>query len=188
MYCAIIVRYPIKTSTKECVILSRQVSLGQKSCRTKVPQIFWISVPDFSRIVLRLFPEFLRVLRASFRGKRKPQKIHQRSPLFFNTKSPGKHKKNVHIFLERGKAKHRAIWEVSLLGLQAFNLANTAMTMFGPDSGPDQVQEEGLGLSCSFRQSYLHPAPLSGEFQATVCGVMVFQFSRHKGNQRPKCL
>ena len=27
-----------------------------------------------------------------------------------------------------------------------------------------------------------------GEFQVTVCGVTVCPFSRHKGNQRPKCL
>ena len=27
-----------------------------------------------------------------------------------------------------------------------------------------------------------------GEFQVTVCGVTVGPFSRHKGNQRPKCL
>ena len=28
----------------------------------------------------------------------------------------------------------------------------------------------------------------TGEFQVTVCGVTVCPFSRHKGNQRPKCL
>ena len=28
----------------------------------------------------------------------------------------------------------------------------------------------------------------SGEFQVTVCGVTVCPFSRHKGDQRPKCL
>ena len=28
----------------------------------------------------------------------------------------------------------------------------------------------------------------TGEFQVTVCGVTVCSFSRHKGNQRPKCL
>ena len=28
----------------------------------------------------------------------------------------------------------------------------------------------------------------AGEFQVTVCGVTVCPFSRHKGNQRPKCL
>ena len=28
----------------------------------------------------------------------------------------------------------------------------------------------------------------TGNFQVTVCGVTVCPFSRHKGNQRPKCL
>ena len=29
---------------------------------------------------------------------------------------------------------------------------------------------------------------IAGEFQVTLCGVTVCPFSRHKGNQRPKCL
>ena len=36
-----------------------------------------------------------------FVGKRRPEKIHPKSPPFFNTKFPGKHEKNIHkIYLE----------------------------------------------------------------------------------------
>ena len=32
------------------------------------------------------------------------------------------------------------------------------------------------------------PSPKTGQFQVRVCGVTVCPFSRHKGNERPKCL
>ena len=38
--------------------------------------------------------------------------------------------------------------------------------------------------SCSMTGACEQPR----EFQVTVCGVTVCPFSRHKGNQRPKCL
>ena len=38
-------------------------------------------------------PRISRTFRASFRGRRRPVKIHQRSPPFFNAKFPGKHEK-----------------------------------------------------------------------------------------------
>ena len=41
-------------------------------------------------------PKFLRSSRASFRGKRRPEKIHQKSPPFFNAKFPGKYEKYIH--------------------------------------------------------------------------------------------
>ena len=66
------------------------VLLGQKSCRTKVPQIFQIFVPNFAP---NFAPNFLRSFRASFHGKRRPEKIHQKSPPFFNGKFPGKYEK-----------------------------------------------------------------------------------------------
>ena len=49
-----------------------------------------------------LSPKFSRIFSASFRGKRRPEKFHQKSPPFFNAKFPGKHeKKNIHKnFLE----------------------------------------------------------------------------------------
>ena len=50
-------------------------TLGQKSCRTKFPRIFWIFVPNFARILLRIFLEFSRIFRASIRGKPRPEKI-----------------------------------------------------------------------------------------------------------------
>ena len=42
-------------------------------------------------------------------------------------------------------------------------------------------------LRCS-SGSYIKRPIIAGEFQVTVCGVTVCPFSRHKGNQRPKCL
>ena len=55
--------------------------------RTQVPRIFRIFVPNFAP---NCAPNFLRSFRASFRGKLRPEKNHQKSPHFFNKKSPGK--------------------------------------------------------------------------------------------------
>ena len=59
--------------------------------------------PEFCPEFLSEFsPNFLKSFRASFCGKRKPEKIHQKSLPFFNAKFPGKHEKNIHkMFLER---------------------------------------------------------------------------------------
>ena len=77
------------------------------------------SVPlTYVRIVAeRKFPEFcpefrsevspncLRSFRASFSGKRRPEKIHQKSPPFFNAKFPGKFEEKIHkSFLESGQS------------------------------------------------------------------------------------
>ena len=75
------------------------ISLGQESCRTKVSRIFRYFVPNFPRSLHRIFPNFSRTFRASFRGRRRPEKIHQKSPPFFNVKFPGKHEKNIHKIL-----------------------------------------------------------------------------------------
>ena len=57
----------------------------------KVPRSFRIFVPDFAPNFAPNFP----------RGKRRPEKIHQKSPLFFNAKFPGKYEKMIHQnFLE----------------------------------------------------------------------------------------
>ena len=50
------------------------------------PNFFRIFVPNFA-------PNFSRIFLASFRGRRRPEKIHQKSPPFFNAKFPGKHEK-----------------------------------------------------------------------------------------------
>ena len=76
-----------------------QEVLGQKSCRTKVSRVFRTFVPNFA-------PIFSRTFRASFRGRRRPEKIHQKNPPFFNAKFPGKHEKNIHkILLESRQSK-----------------------------------------------------------------------------------
>ena len=64
------------------------------------------SFPNFSIFHPEFCPEFclnfLRSFRASFCGRRRPEKIHQKSPPFFNAKFPGKFEEKIHnIFLER---------------------------------------------------------------------------------------
>ena len=56
--------------------------------------------PEFcSEFCSEFFPNFSRTSRASFRGRRRPEKIHQKSPPFFNAKFPGKHEKIIHKIL-----------------------------------------------------------------------------------------
>ena len=69
-------------------------TLGQKSCRTKVTRSFWIFVPILPRILLRIFPEFLEEISCFvFLGKRRPEKINQKSLPFFNANSQANSKK-----------------------------------------------------------------------------------------------
>ena len=66
-----------------------------KVAERKCPEFFEFSSRILPRILLRIFPNFLRIFCASFRGKRRPERIHQKSPPFFNAKFPGKHEKNI---------------------------------------------------------------------------------------------
>ena len=51
-------------------------------------------------------PNFLRSFRASFPGKWRPERIHRKSPTFFNAKFPGKYEKDIHkMFLESKQSK-----------------------------------------------------------------------------------
>ena len=65
--------------------------------------------PNFSNFVPEFLPEFCsefspnfsKSFRALFPRKRRPEKIHQKSPPFFNAKFPGNYEKNIHkMFLE----------------------------------------------------------------------------------------
>ena len=67
------------------------------------------SSPNFSNFCPGFCPEFCskfspnfsRMFHASFRWKRRPEKILQKSPPLFNAKFPGKYEKNIHkMFLE----------------------------------------------------------------------------------------
>ena len=59
------------------------------------------SSPNFSNVCPGFCPEFgsefspifSRIFRASFCGKRRPERIHQKSPPFFNAKFPGGNEK-----------------------------------------------------------------------------------------------
>ena len=74
------------------------------------------SFPNFSNFRPEFCPEFCsefspnfsRTFCASFRGRRRPGKIHQKSPPFFNAKFPGKHEKIFTKFFWRaGKVRFR---------------------------------------------------------------------------------
>ena len=57
------------------------------------------------------FPQFLRSFRASFRGKLRPEKIHQKSPPFFNAKFTGKFAKKIHkSLLESRQSKKESLF------------------------------------------------------------------------------
>ena len=60
-------------------------------------------------------PNFARIFCALFRGRRRPEKIHQKSPPFSNAKFPGKHEEHIHkILLESRQSKKMR--KVSLTG------------------------------------------------------------------------
>ena len=59
--------------------------------------------PEFSS---EISPSFLRSFPALFASKGRPEKIHQKSPPFFNAKSPGKFEEKIHkSFRESGQSK-----------------------------------------------------------------------------------
>ena len=70
------------------------------------------SSPNFSNLCPKFCPgfcsefspNFSRIVRALFRGKRRSEKIHQKSPAFFNAKFPGKlEEKSTKVFWRAGK-------------------------------------------------------------------------------------
>ena len=67
---------------------------------------FSIFCPEFCPESCSEFsPNFLRSFRASFCGRRRPEKIHQKSPPFFNAKFPGRFEEKIHkMFLESGQS------------------------------------------------------------------------------------
>ena len=70
--------------------------LGPKSCRTKVPQIFRIVVPNFAPNFAPNFPLFFEEFSCFVSWETETRKIHQKSPPFFNTKFPGKSEEKIH--------------------------------------------------------------------------------------------
>ena len=84
-------------------------ALGQKSCRTKVSRIFRFFGPNFAPNLLRISPNFLRSFRASFCGRRRPEKIHPKSPPFFNAKFPGNFEEKIHKVFAGERSKQRYV-------------------------------------------------------------------------------
>ena len=74
------------------------------------------SFPNFSNFRPEFCPEFCsefspnfsRTFRASFRGRRRPEKIQQKSPPFFIAKFPGKHEKIIHKLILGNRQSNRA--------------------------------------------------------------------------------
>ena len=102
-------RHNRRTSPRKCLLC---VSLGQKSCRTKVPRIFRISVPRIlPRILLRIFPEFFEdfsCLRFVGDGDQKKFtkipaifqcKIPRRTRKKYSQNSSGEQQSNVSLFI-----------------------------------------------------------------------------------------
>ena len=108
-------------------VCTSRFTLGQKSCRPKVSQIFGIFVPDFAPNVAPNFPRIFRglfVLR--FVGDGEQKKIHQKSPPFFNAKFPGKHEKIIHKVLLESRQSN------TFFGLENVAPAGGALHKRGP--------------------------------------------------------
>ena len=71
--------------------------------------------PEFcSEKCSKLSPKFSRIFRALFAGKWRPQKIHLKSPPFFNAKSPGKLQEKIHKLFWRAGNVTTCTWRVEL--------------------------------------------------------------------------
>ena len=95
---------PLRSERFASLLQRRYIMLGQKSCRTKIPRIFGIVVPNFAPIFRTKFPpppQFLRTFHALFPGRQRPLKIHQKSCRFSmpNPQADSK-KKSTKVFWE----------------------------------------------------------------------------------------
>ena len=75
--------------------------------------------PEFTPNFAPNFPEFLEGFSCFVRGKRRPEKIHQKSPPFFNAKFPSKYKKEIHKFLLESRQSnnyYRKLFSMIFLG------------------------------------------------------------------------
>ena len=82
--------------------------LGRKVAERKFPELFEFSSRILTRILLRIFPNFSRTFRASFRGRRKTEKFHQESPPFFNVKFPRQtREKTIHKILLESRQSNK---------------------------------------------------------------------------------
>ena len=132
----------------ESMVSSTELSkfLGQKSCRTKVPRIFRIFVPNFPRS-----------FRASFRGKRRPEKNHQKSPPFFNAKFPGKHEENIHKMFLESRQSNKFCCPHRVLGRELSELLS-AYYLYAKVSSPSFL-ENSSSLNIEFLGGMSHGHP-----------------------------
>ena len=97
------------------------------------------SFPNFSNFRPEFCPEFCsefspkfsRTFRASFHGRRRPEKIHQKSPLLFNAKFPGKHEKNIHKILLESRQSNKSQRTAPLFSNQSNLQRQCAPFFFG---------------------------------------------------------
>ena len=82
--------------------------LGQKSCRTKVPLILRVFVPDFLPSFPPNFPRnFQKHFVLCLPGNADHKKSTKKTPAFFNAKSSGKNREIYsQVVLERRQSKH----------------------------------------------------------------------------------
>ena len=74
--------------------LLRAQRFRSEKLQNESSRIIRIFFPNFlPEFCSEFSPKFSRTFRASFHRRRRPEKIHQKSPPFFNVKFPGKHKK-----------------------------------------------------------------------------------------------
>ena len=85
-----------------------------ESCRTQISRIFRIFVPNFLPKFPPNFPRnFQGFVVLRFRTRR------QKSPPFFNAKSPGKNEKNSQFFLESRPSKTFLSWPIVIRTIRA---------------------------------------------------------------------
>ena len=108
-------RRPAQLNSPVTLIISSQIICARRARkRFRSEKLRNESSPNFSNFGPGFWPEFCseispnfsRIFRASFRGKRRPEKFTKKSPAFFNAKFPGKYEKDIHkMFLESRRSK-----------------------------------------------------------------------------------
>ena len=93
----------------------------RKVAEREFPEFFKFLSRILPRILLRIFPEFFEDFSCFASWETETRKIHQKSPPFFNAKSPGKYEKDIHkMFLEGRQsklAKHLHLSSVIIFGV-----------------------------------------------------------------------
>ena len=82
-------------------------ALSVDSRREPVRKFAERKFPEFFRIFVPNFAPFLRSFRALLRGKRRPEKIHNKIPRMFQCKLPGKFEEKIHKNVLESRQRNR---------------------------------------------------------------------------------